>query len=62
MNDTEIIEDNKDRAQYCCIPSLVNVFEGIGAMYVLISQWVKKRKARKQEKSKVEQEIATIEN
>ena len=61
MNDTEIIEDNNDRAQYCCIPSAVNCFEGMGGLYIVISQWIKKCKARKQKLIKNLQEIALTE-
>jgi len=61
MSKTELIEDDNDRAQYCCIPSAVNCFEGMGALYIVISQWIKKRKARKQELIKNVEEIALIE-
>lgn len=54
------IEDDNDRARYCWIPSSVNCFEGIGALHVVISQWHKKRKAKKQELIKDVQEIALI--
>lgn len=58
---SERTEDDDDRARYYSIPSAVNCFEGIGAMYIVISEWIKKRKARKQELIKNVREIALIE-
>lgn len=61
MGEKEYIEDDDDRARYYSIPSAVNCFEGMGAVYIAISQWIKKRKARKQELTKNVQEIALTE-
>jgi len=60
MSEKEFIEDDTERMLYHRIPSGV-AFEGMGLLGAFFTQWIKKRKARKQEKSKVEQKIATIE-
>jgi hypothetical protein len=60
MIENEFIEDDIDRMLYHRIPSGV-AFEGMGLLGTLYTQWTKRRKARKQENSKVEQKIVTIE-
>jgi hypothetical protein len=61
MSEKEFIENDTDRMLYYRIPSGI-AFEGMGLLGAIFTQWIKRRQARKQEKSKVEQEIATIEN
>ena len=61
MSKTEFIEDDIERMIYYRIPSSGACFEGLGMLGAIYTQWMKRRKARKQEKSKVEQKIVHIE-
>lgn len=61
MSENKFIEDDNDRMLYYRVPSSGVCFESIGLLGTLYEQWIKRRKARKQEKSRVEHKIATIE-
>lgn len=61
MSENTFIEDDNDRMLYYRVPSSGVCFESIGLLGTLYTQWIKRRKARKQENLKVEPKIATIE-
>ena len=61
MSENKFIEDDDDRMLYYRIPSSGVCFDSIGLLGTLYSQWIKRRKARKQEKPKVVYEIISME-
>ena len=61
VSENKFIEDDDDRMLYYRIPSSGVCFDSIGLLGTLYTQWIKRRKARKQEKPKVEYEILSIE-
>jgi hypothetical protein len=62
MSEEKFIEDDLDRMLFYRIPSSGVCFEDIGMLSTIYTQWMKRRKARKQERSKVENKIVVTEN